>query len=162
MIRYLFALALLALAIAPPRAPAYPLDGDVATGIRLTHARLVQAGHLPGPKQPPGERLSLDQVDLRLLGQKEWTYRGPIRSCRGVVGLLGRMADRYAIAVLDVSDPAAPRYAEHGGEVRRNPGSVGKLCAALAVFQALADVHPQDEAARVRVLRDSMITADSS
>jgi hypothetical protein len=29
------------------------------------------------------------------------------------------------------------------------------------VFQALADVYPQDEAARVRVLRDSMITADA-
>ncbi|MCA1852676.1 MAG: hypothetical protein LC647_09845, partial [Beggiatoa sp.] len=69
MIRYLFALALLALAIAPP---AYPLDGDVATGIRrLTHARLVQAGQLSGPKQPPGELLSLEQVDLRLLEQKD-------------------------------------------------------------------------------------------
>ena len=72
MIRYLFALALPALAIAPLTAPAYPLDGDAATGIRrLTHARLVQAGQLPGPKQPPGERLSLDEVDLRLLGQKD-------------------------------------------------------------------------------------------
>ena len=146
-----------------PWAPAYPLDGDAATGIRrLTHARLVQAGQLPGPKQPPGERLSLDQVDLRLLGQKDLDLpRSDPELTREVVGLLGRMADRYAIAVLDVSDPAAPRYAEHGGEVRRNPGSVGKLCAALAVFQALADVYPQDEAARVRVLRDSMITADA-
>jgi hypothetical protein len=51
MIQYLFALALLALSIAPEWAPAYPLDGDVATGIRrLTHARLVQAGQLPGPQ----------------------------------------------------------------------------------------------------------------
>jgi hypothetical protein len=163
MIRYLFALALLALAIAPPAAPAYPLDGDVATGIRrLTHARLVQAGQLPGPKQPPGERLSLDQVDLRLLEQKDLDLPRPDPELtREIVGLLGRMADRYAIAVLDVSDPTAPRYAEHGGEVRRNPGSVGKLCAALAVFQALADIYPQDEAARLRVLRDSTITADA-
>jgi hypothetical protein len=113
----------------------------------------VHAGQLPGPKQPPGERLSLNQVDLRLLGQKDLDLpKSDPELTREVVGLLGRMADRYAIAVLDVSDPAAPRYAEHGGEVRRNPGSVGKLCAALAVFQALADVYPQDEAARVRVL----------
>ena len=54
MIRYLFALALPALAIAPPTAPAYPLDGDAATAIRrLTHARLVQAGQLPGPSSRP-------------------------------------------------------------------------------------------------------------
>ncbi|MGQ0594912.1 MAG: hypothetical protein ACT4QB_20430 [Gammaproteobacteria bacterium] len=163
MIRYLFALVLPALAIAPPTAPAYPLDGDAATGIRrLTHARLVQAGQLPGPKQPPGELLSLDHVDLSLLGHQDLDLpRSDPELTREVVGLLGRMADRYAIAVLDVSDPAAPRYAEHGGEVRRNPGSVGKLCAALAVFQALADIYPKDEAARAKVLRDSMITADA-
>ena len=117
MIRYLFALALLALAIAPPAAPTYPLDGDVATGIRrLTHARLVQAGQLPGPKQPPGERLSLDQVNLRLLEQKDLDLPRPDPELtREIVGLLGRMADRYAIAVLDVSDPTAPRYAERNG-----------------------------------------------
>jgi hypothetical protein len=163
MTRHLLALALLALAGTTFRAPAYPLDGDAATGIRrLTHARLVQAGQLPGPRQPSGELLSLDQVDLRLTGQKDLDVPKPDPELTGAVrGLLGRMASRYALAVLDLSEPAAPRYAEHEGEVRRNPGSVGKLVAALAVFQALADLYPEDLAARTRVLRDSMITADA-
>jgi hypothetical protein len=101
-------------------------------------------------------------VDLRLTGQKDLELPRTDPELTGQVrGLLGRMASRYALAVLDLSDPAAPRYAEHEGEVRRNPGSVGKLVAALAVFQALADIYPEDLAARSRVLRDSMITADA-
>ena len=81
MIRYLFALALPALAIAPPTAPAYPLDGDAATGIRrLTHARLVQAGQLPGPKQPPGEGCPWTRSTCGFWGKRTWICRGSIRS----------------------------------------------------------------------------------
>ena len=61
--------------------------------------------------------------------------------------------------MLDLSDPANPRYAEHRGDYRQNVGSVGKLVVALAVFQALADIWP-DEADRIRVLKETVITVD--
>ena len=51
---------------------------------------------------------------------------------------------------------AVPRYAEWNGGVRQNPGSVGKLLVALAIFQALADAWPDDIPARERVLRETL------
>ena len=68
--------------------------------------------------------------------------------------------DAYGLAVLDLSDPSKPRYAEHRGDYRQNVGSVGKLVVALALFQALADAFPNDIEARRRVLRETVVTAD--
>ena len=48
--------------------------------------------------------------------------------------LLGADAERYGLAVLDLTDPERPRYAEHRGKALFNPGSVGKLVVALGLF----------------------------
>jgi hypothetical protein len=68
--------------------------------------------------------------------------------------------DRYGIALLDLSDMENPRYAEWNGDVKQNPGSVGKIVVALSIFQALADIYPNDIGERERVLRQTQITAD--
>jgi hypothetical protein len=73
---------------------------------------------------------------------------------------LGGHAAQYGIAVLDLSDPKNPRYAEHRGDYKQNVGSVGKLVVALGVFQALADIWPEQEA-RKRLLRETIVTADA-
>jgi hypothetical protein len=44
--------------------------------------------------------------------------------------------------------------------VLRNPGSVGKLLVATALFQSLADVYPDDIERRLQVLRETQISAD--
>lgn len=141
---------------------AYPLDGYEATGIgRLEEARRVQAGELAGVKQPRGALLTTEQVQPRLLAHQDLELPAPDpKFTAEVVALLGGVADRYAIAVLDLSDPGAPRYAEHQGNVSRNPGSVGKLLVALGIFQALADLYPDDTAQRWRVLHDTQVIAD--
>jgi hypothetical protein len=77
-----------------------------------------------------------------------------------VIKLLGDEADRYGLAVLDLSDPQRPRYCDHFGIERANPGSVGKIIVALGVFQALADLYPDDIEARLNVLRNAMVVAD--
>jgi hypothetical protein len=137
---------------------AYPVDGEEYTGIsRLEGYRLAQQKILP-----KGARLPLEQVDLRLTERQELTLpSADAEFSRQILRLLGSEADRYAIAVLDLSDVDRPRYAEHRGEVNHNPGSVGKLVIVLGVFQALADIYPDDIAARERVLRQTMVTADS-
>ncbi len=147
---------------APAPAPAYPLEGYESAGIgRLEEARRVQAGELPGAKQPPGALLPLAAVDLRLAGRADFVLPPPDPGfARDIAGLLGGYADRYNIAILDLSDPAAPRYAEHNATEMRNPGSVGKLLVALAIFQALADRFPDDIGARERVLRETVVIAD--
>ncbi len=143
-------------------AGAYPLDGFEKTGIgRLEAQRLVQIGEKPGKKRPSGELLPLAMVDLRLLDHRdiELPASDPALTAR-LKKLLGPEADRYGMTLLDLSDLEHPRYAEWNGHQRQNPGSVGKIMVALAIFQALADVYPEDIAARENILRTSMITAD--
>ena len=142
-------------------AGAYPLDGYEQTGIRrLEGARLAQEGVIKGPAQPPGALLTTEQVDLRLLAlQAELPPPDAVFSAR-IAAMLGDNADRYGIAVLDLSDPENLRYAEHRGDYRQNVGSVGKLLGAVGLFQALADAWPEDTARRARLLHDTVILAD--
>jgi hypothetical protein len=143
-------------------AAAYPLDGDGYTGItRLIGYRLAADGEIRGPRQPAGARLPLAQVLPRLMDKGGLRLPEPDPQwSQQIRGLLGSEADRYGLAVLDMSDPSKPRYAEVNATQRYGPGSVGKLLVALGIFQALADIYPDDISQRERVLRDSMVTAD--
>jgi hypothetical protein len=154
---------LLALLWIPGSGNAYPLDGYAESGIRRVEgARLAVEGVITGTKQPPGALKPLAQVDLRLLDHRDLDLPAPDAAFTAqIVRLLGGEADRYGVAVLDLSNPAQPRYAEHRGEVRQNVGSVGKLVVALAIFQALADIWPDDTGMRTQVLRNTVVTADS-
>jgi hypothetical protein len=141
----------------------YPLDGYEDTGIRRVEgARLAHEGVIRDLRQPPGALLSTEQVDLRLTDHPalELPDRDPVFTAE-IVALLGEDADAYGIAVLDISDPEAPRYAEHRGDYRQNVGSVGKLLAALGFFQALADASPQSTERRAALLRETAVTADA-
>ena len=148
------------LLLAASVAQAYPLDGYDATGIRrLEGNRLANTGAVRDVRQPPGALLSRKDVDLRLVGQ---TFDLPVPDpafTAEVTGILSGGMDAYGLAVLDLTDPAKPRYAEHRADHRQNVGSVGKLVVALALFQALAVVHPDAEA-RTRVLTKTLVTAD--
>ena len=149
-------------ALAPLTAQAYPLDGYEDTGIRRVEgARLAHEGLAEGDKQPPGALLTTDQVDLRLLGHPGLELPAPDPAFTAeVVRLLGDHAGEYGIAVLDLTDPDNPAYAEHRGDYRQNVGSVGKLLGALGYLQALADAWPDDYERREAVLRDTIVTAD--
>jgi hypothetical protein len=148
--------------VAPLLAQAYPLDGYQETGIRRVEgARLANEGLAEGGTQPPGALLTTGQVDLRLLDHRDLALPGPDPQFTAeVVKLLGEHAGEYGIAVLDLTDPGNPAYAEHRGDYRQNVGSVGKLLGALGYFQALADTWPDDYDRREAILRDTIVTAD--
>ena len=156
------AIVLLTVVCFPDLGFAYPLDGYPETGIRrIEAARLAVFGKMRGRRQPPGARLPRRLVDLRLVGHKDMDLPVPDpKFTREIIALLGEDADRYGVAVLDLTDSENPRYAEHRADVKQNVGSVGKIAVALALFQALADVYPEDITARERVLRDTVIRAD--
>ncbi|OGT84524.1 MAG: hypothetical protein A3H91_12900 [Gammaproteobacteria bacterium RIFCSPLOWO2_02_FULL_61_13] len=139
----------------------YPLDGYEHTGIgRLESARRVQEGIDPGDKQPRGALLRMEQVVPRLLDRRDLELPSPDPVFTAeVVALLGGNADRYSIAVLDLSDRDAPLYAEHRAAELYNPGSVGKLAVAMAWFQQLADLYSEDTQARWRLLKDTSVVA---
>ena len=160
LLRNLLGLAACALAVF--EASAYPLDGYGETGIRrLEGSRLANEGAVKDVRQPPGAMLGLKGVDLRLVGQTFDLPAPDPEFTRQVNGILTGSMDDYGFAVLDLTDPANPRYAEHRGDYKQNVGSVGKLIVALSLFQALADLHPGDVEARQRVLKNTVVTADS-
>jgi len=156
-------LAGVSLATCSWQAWAYPIDGYAETGIaRLEGFRLAKEGKVAGNRLQPGALLNTDQIRLRM--QQHADFQLPAADpalTRRIVALLGAEAKNYSVSVLDLSDPEHPVYAEHNGLTRRNPGSVGKLMVALAVFQALADIYPDDIEARTRVLRNTQVTADA-
>jgi hypothetical protein len=141
---------------------AYPLDGYGYTGIaRLEGYRLAMEGKVRAPRQPPGALLPIDAVDLRLQFKSDFEIpAADIEFVAQLQNLLGAEADRYALAVLDLTNIEQPRYAEHRATERANPGSVGKILIALGIFQALADIYPDSIDARLNILRNAVITAD--
>ncbi|MGB5616234.1 MAG: hypothetical protein WBM78_05300, partial [Desulfobacterales bacterium] len=130
--------------------------------IRLEGFRLAQNGTVRGRQLPAGALLNLEQVDLRMPDQADFQIppADPDFTAK-VKQLLGNEANRYGISLMDLSDPENPRYVEHRGDYQANPGSVGKLIVVLGIFQALADIYPDDIEARRKVLRNTVVTADA-
>ena len=155
-----FALPLAALGLAPASA-AYPIDGYENTGIpRLEAYRLVQDGQMPGRILPWGSQLYTKEIALRLADRPGFAIPAPDPELTARLrSFLGADASRYGVALLDLSDPAHPRYAAHQADMPQNPGSVGKLLVALGWFQALADAFPDDVEARRRLLKDVHVSA---
>lgn len=155
------AAALGTLALGGP-AGAYPLDGYADTGIeRLEAYRLAQTGKIRGRLLPPGARLPGTAIRLRLSALPDFAIPASDPAFDAELSaLLGADAPAYAIAILDLSDPANPRLGTHQPDFAQNPGSVGKLVVALAWFQALADLYPGDDATRDALMRDTVVTAD--
>ncbi len=156
--------ALIALAVP---AWAYPLDGCEATGIRRLEAyRLALDGKLDrGLKLPPGALLHTSDVSLRLSGVNETfdvspdTPVDPVLQKKLASVFAGRDPS-YAIALLDITDPAEPRFAELRSQTKRIPGSLGKLLVATGMFEALRMRFPSDTEARRKFLKDTVVAAD--
>jgi hypothetical protein len=158
-----FTASAFALITLPQLALGYPMDAYEQTGmLRLEAYRLSQTGEVKGRILPPGGRLGIADVQLRLTDYPDFEIPAPDPELSAsILEMLGEDADGYAIAVLDVTDPTKPRYAEHNAEQNQNPGSVGKLMVGLAWFQALADVYPDDTQARDALLYNTHHIADA-
>lgn len=142
---------------------AYPLDGYEDTGIRRLEAvRLANEGIIQGDKQPAGALLSTEQVDLRLLDYPDLTLPAVnAELTTAIVAMVGEKADVYSFALLDLSNPDQPAYAEHQGNHQQNVGSVGKLVSLLGLFQTMADTWPEDLSKRTDVLRNTRVISDN-
>jgi hypothetical protein len=158
------AAALAALLGAEP-ARGYPLDAFEATGIlRLEAYRLGQKGRerRGGELLPKGALLPSSAVHLSLADRPGFELPPPDPELGARLRqALGADAPAYSLALLDLTDPARPRYAGVNPDRGQNPGSVGKILVALGIFQALADAYPDDLDARRRMLRETEVTADA-
>ena len=128
----------------PSRAP------RVRAALRVLGARVVADARDTSVRHP--------DAGLRLAGQPGFQLPAPDPQLSAQLKqMLGADAGGFGIAVLDLSDPAHPRYAESNASRVQNPGSVGKIMVALAWFQALADLYPDDAEARGIVSGDTVM-----
>jgi hypothetical protein len=143
---------------------AYPLDGFQRTGIRrLQGYALAQQGKVRGPKVPPGGLWPESRMQLRLLGHQSLdidgnTPKDPMLQ-KGLEAIVAGRSESYGLALLDITDPARPRYAAVRETASALPGSVGKLCVVTGMFGALARRERQ-VTARERLLRETVRAAD--
>jgi len=144
-------------------AVAYPLSGYEHSGIRRLYA-FAHRDVFGGRALPPGAQMSLDGVRLRLTGigrqldVSDETPRDPELQA-GLEAVFAGEDSHYSIALLDITDPAKPRYAALNETKTYLPGSIGKVLVATGLFDALARAFPAP-GERLRVLRDTWITAD--
>lgn len=160
--------ALLPLLLTPAAARAYPLDGFLETGIRrLLGYRLAVYGEIESSiRLVPGARRTLDQIELRLRGVNETfdvtpsTPKDPELQA-GLERVFAGRDPSYSLCLLDVTDPKQPRYAALRPEVKRIPGSLGKLLVATGMLDALRRRFPADTQARREFLKETVVAADS-
>lgn len=145
----------------------YPLDGYQQTGIRrLRGYELIHEGVLSGTlRLPAGALFPSAAIGLRLVDRSPSfditpaTEVDPVLQA-GLDRIVGAAHASYRVAMVDITDPARPRYAAVRADQGYIPGSVGKLLVMAGLFDQLRRLHPNDIAARVRVLRDTQVVAD--
>ncbi|MEX2524391.1 MAG: hypothetical protein WD750_05495 [Gammaproteobacteria bacterium] len=143
----------LLLAVIIPPGWGYPIDG-----YEHTHIRRLE--YTNTAKLPPGAWLSLNSVVPSGDGVSELPECDTELSAE-IKAMLGENAADYSVAVLDISDPARPRYAAHNEDHAANIGSVGKFLVLFALFDKLARLYPDDVDARERILRETTVVADN-
>ena len=144
-------------------AGAYPLDGYQETDIaRLDAYWLARNVIIEQKILPKGIFWPSADIKMRLFDNSKYTLPAPDAALSAKIRkMLGPDVNGYGIALLDYTDPEHPIYAAVNPNKEQNPGSVGKLAVMLGWFQALADIYPDDIDARIRILRDTPITADA-
>ncbi len=161
-----FCAALLACAWATS-ARAYPVDDYARTGIRrLKFQQDALNGLHRGPRLVPGARWPSANIKLRMRDQgrdfelTSATPKDPILQ-PALEKVLKQWAwHKYDVAILDITDPARPRYAAVNEQVPLTPGSVAKVLVASGMFEQLKQRFPNDIAAREKLLRETIVTAD--
>jgi hypothetical protein len=156
-----------ALLLTSAQALAYPTDATEHTAIRrLKWQRDIDAGLRRGLKIPPGAQWPESRIQLKLkdvgkdLRITAETPKDPTLQ-EGLLELLKKLGYRdYSVSVLDITDPQKPRYAAHRETWQQTPGSVAKVLVGAALFEQLRRAYPNDIAAREKVLRERLITAD--
>ncbi|MDG2303191.1 MAG: serine hydrolase [Candidatus Binatia bacterium] len=139
---------------------AYPLDGYPNSGItRIEGFRLAQRNS-GGKVLPPGGDLTTDKIVLSLQHKPNFQIPAPDPQLNQMLrDELGSDVGGYGVALLDVSDPDRPRYAEVNPDAMMNAGSVGKVLLALGMFQTLADIEP-DIRKRRDMLKETVVVTD--
>lgn len=152
--------AVSAAAMLPSSAVAYPLDGYPNSGIARVEGFRIAQKNSGGKVLPPGADLTTDKIVLSLQHRPDFQIPPNDPELERMLrDELGRDVGGYGVALLDLSDPGRPRYAEVNPNAAMNAGSVGKILIALGLFQTLADIEP-DIKKRRDLLKETVVVTD--
>lgn len=158
---------LLVAAICVSDAQAFPVDDYARTGIRrLKFQQDALDGLHRGPKLTPGQRWRSADIKLRMRDQgrdfelNNATPKDPFLQPALEKVLKQWSWHKYDVVILDITDPAHPRYAAVNENVSLTPGSVAKLLVASGMFDQLKQRFPNDIAARENMLKNTIVAAD--
>ncbi|MEO0459327.1 MAG: hypothetical protein AAF219_00700 [Myxococcota bacterium] len=147
---------------------AYPTDDSEQerTGIRrLKWQHDVNAGERRGRKVPPGAQWESSRIQLKMTDNSDFaltTETVPDPELQKELEALlkrGRWR-RYNVAILDITDPSAPRFAGVDANEQQTPGSVAKVLVGAGFLNELARRYPDDIPAREKLLREHKVPAD--
>ncbi len=146
---------------------AFPVDDYARTGIRrLKFQQDALNGLHRGPKLVPGARWPSANIKLRMRAEGRdfelttTTPKDPVLQPALEKVLKQWSWHKYNVAILDITDPAHPRYAAVHEQVSLTPGSVAKVLVASGMFEQLKQRFPKDIAAREKLLRETIVAAD--
>lgn len=123
----------------------YPIDGYKYTGIdRLVYQYKVYQDSNLVSKLKDGSFLMWDEIKLNLL-DKDGEWPAVDKTLQGKVdGIFNYLEPQYSLSIMDISDPANIKYAGRKETVGYQPGSVGKIAAAIALFNELERIYGND------------------
>lgn len=146
----------------------YPIDEGARTQVRrLDWQTEVNAGKARGTKLKPGAEWSGERIVLKMTDAGRdfvLTDKTPKDATlqAGLEKILARNAfENYHVAILDITNPKAPRFAGVSETEEQTPGSVAKLLVAAGLLDAVAKRFGEDLAAREAFLRTTAVSADA-
>ncbi|MEM6397960.1 MAG: serine hydrolase [Bacteroidota bacterium] len=137
---------------------AYPIDGYAHTGISRL-ARLLDMDSAQIVRTlPAGGRMPYAYIRLNLMADPVDSL--PLRDeamQEELIDMLPSRGANYGIAVADISPGREPRYAAYHEDRGYQPGSVGKLAVATAIFCELENLFVDDLEARFDLLEKRIV-----
>ena len=140
---------------------AYPLDGEMSTGIQ----RLLIFGNSPQlarSKLPAGAFLNTEDINLNLLGsalEPDFDQVDQDPELKSAIESIFLNRDpSYSVTVIDITQPGDIKWAGVNQDRLQNPGSVGKILTMIGLFNALGQVWDNTDD-RKRVLREASAKA---
>lgn len=156
--------ALILLPLLSPLAFAYPVDGYGHSLIRrLIRLQKIEDGQIKEKGLLPGQKLSIDDIHLRLLGERgnalDSLPKPDPEFQKALNAIFPVLHESYSITVLDITPGRDIRYAARNELRGFQPGSVGKLAILAGAFTELERIYPDSYEDRVDLLCNKVVRA---
>lgn len=132
---------------------AYPIDGYPYTGIkRLLYQYRIFLDSTKTSRLDPGALLMMEDIELSLDSSAKFPDEDADLA-RRLRQIFSSLEPQYSMSLMDISDPSNIKYAGLRENIGYQPGSVGKIAIAIALFSELNRVYGDDWANIIGVLK---------